>query len=140
MGRYLPTFCLHCQLVSRFPSRHRTKHPSVIRQWQTIVVCAHCAPCVCNVNISPGMHLDSRCWNIIMSGDNVAARRRASVGDERSHSAVACSLRIDTVTYESTLCSRSRTRRIPSWGPFAAIGRSRVTSLLVMRYSTWPCS
>lgn len=79
--------------------------------------------------------------NIIMSGDNVAATRRGSVSDAKSRGAVAYIVAIARVTYGTAPeCSRSRTRRIPSWGPFAAIGRSRVTSHLVMRYSTWPCS
>lgn len=63
-----------------------------------------------------------------------------SVSDAGSRGAVACIVRTDGKVTCGTRCSRSRTRRIPSWGPFAAIGRSRVTSLLVMRYSTWPCS
>ncbi|CAK1542528.1 unnamed protein product [Leptosia nina] len=74
-----------------------------------------------------------------MSGDNVAFRPRRSVSDQCSRKAVVCIFRDARVTY-GTQCSRSRTRRIPSWGPFAAIGRSHVTSLFVMSYSTWPCS
>lgn len=58
------------------------------------------------------MHLDSRCWllvvNIIMCGDNVAARRRGSVRAAGSRGAVVCILAVGKVTCGTASCVRVR--------------------------------